>query len=62
MKNNIYNRKIEFLDSLRGLAAFNVIICHFVVVYFPQMYYKEYADSWGGGYLVYLQKHRCQYW
>lgn len=48
MKNNIYNRKIEFLDSLRGLAAFNVIICHFVVVYFPQMYYKEYADSWGG--------------
>ena len=40
--------RLKFLDGLRGLAALNVIICHFVVVYFPQMYYKEYADSWGG--------------
>lgn len=49
--------RLKFLDGIRGLAALNVIICHFVVIYFPQMYYKEYADSWGG-YLVYLQKHR----
>lgn len=40
--------KLEFLDGLRGLMAFNVILNHFVVVYYPQMYFLEYAEEMGG--------------
>jgi len=40
--------KLEFLDGIRGLMAFNVVLCHFVCVYYPQMYYPEYAESMGG--------------
>lgn len=40
--------KMEYLDGIRGLMAFNVLLCHFVCVYYPQMYFQEYADSLGG--------------
>lgn len=36
------------MDGLRGLMALNVIICHFVVGYYPQMYYLEDAQKFGG--------------
>ncbi len=37
--------KFEFLDGLRGLMAINVIICHFICVYFPQMYFEKFAEQ-----------------
>lgn len=40
--------KINFLDGLRGIMAINVVICHFVCVFYPQMYFKEYSDGMGG--------------
>jgi len=40
--------KLEFLDGIRGLMAVNVILCHFVCVYYPQMYYPEFAQTTGG--------------
>ncbi len=48
MHNPSASGKLEFLDGIRGLMAFNVILCHFVCVYYPQMYYPEYAESMGG--------------
>lgn len=30
--------RITFLDGIRGLMAINVLLCHFVCVYFPSMY------------------------
>ena len=39
--------KLEFLEGIRGIAALNVVVCHFVVVYFPQMYYESYANLGG---------------
>lgn len=39
---------LYFLDGIRGLMALNVILCHFVVVYYPQMYFLNHADSLGG--------------
>lgn len=44
----VLSGKLEYLDGIRGLMAFNVILCHFVCAYYPQMYYSEYADSLGG--------------
>ncbi len=40
--------KLKYLDGLRGLMAINVIINHFIVFYYPQMYYPEFAKSEGG--------------
>lgn len=40
--------KLEYLDGIRGLMAINVILCHFVCIYYPQMYYLEYAETTGG--------------
>lgn len=37
-------KHIKWLDSLRGLFAVNVILCHFVCVYYPQMV----KTAWGG--------------
>lgn len=37
--------KVLCLDGIRGLMAINVILCHFVVVYFPQMYYLKFAEE-----------------
>lgn len=41
-------KKLHYLDGLRGLMAINVILCHFVIVYFPQMHYLNFAKSIGG--------------
>lgn len=40
--------KLQFLDGIRGLMALNVVISHFVVVYFPQMYFQHHAETIGG--------------
>lgn len=40
--------RISFLDGMRGLMALNVVICHFVVGYYPQMYYWEDTQKFGG--------------
>lgn len=40
--------KLEYLDGIRGLMAVNVIIYHFIAVYYPQMYYQNYSESIGG--------------
>ena len=39
------NQKLDYLDGMRALMAFNVIICHFVCVYYPTMYFAGYAES-----------------
>ncbi len=40
--------RLEYLDGIRSLMAINVVLCHFVEVYYPQMYYQAYAESMGG--------------
>jgi len=35
--------KLSYLEGMRALMAFNVILCHFVCVYYPQMYFTEYS-------------------
>lgn len=47
-KLNSAPQKIEFLEGLRGLLALNVVINHFVVVFYPQMYFEEFAIKEGG--------------
>lgn len=42
------NNKICFLDGIRGIMAVNVLICHFVCAFYPQTYFKKYADEIGG--------------
>ncbi len=37
--------KLLYLDGLRGLMAINVVLCHFIVVYFPEMYFKDFAEK-----------------
>ena len=37
--------KLYYLDGMRGLMAINVILCHFVCVYFPQMYFQSSAQE-----------------
>lgn len=41
------NRKLVHLEGMRALMALNVILCHFVCVYYPQMYFKgeEYSGA-----------------
>ncbi len=38
-------KKLTHLEGMRGLMAVNVILCHFVCVYYPQMYFSGYEDS-----------------
>lgn len=40
--------KLYYLDGMRGLMAINVILCHFVCVYFPQMYFQNSAQKSSG--------------
>lgn len=40
--------KLYYLDGMRGLMAINVILCHFVCVYFPQMYFEISAKQSSG--------------
>ena len=44
MKNN----KLRHLDGMRGIMALNVILCHFVMVYYPQMYFANIAAQTSG--------------
>ena len=37
------SNKLYYLEGMRGLMAFNVLLCHFVCVYFPQMYFQDFA-------------------
>ncbi|MBO5417826.1 MAG: acyltransferase [Clostridia bacterium] len=34
-------KNLLYLDGMRALMAINVILCHFVCVYFPEMYFPE---------------------
>ncbi len=40
--------KLKFLEGLRGIMAINVMLDHFAMVYYPQMYFQDYAASIGG--------------
>lgn len=40
--------KLEFLEGIRGIMALNVMVNHFIDVYYPQMNYQEFAESAGG--------------
>lgn len=40
--------KLYYLDGMRGLLAINVVLCHFVCVYFPQMYFEVQAEQSSG--------------
>lgn len=33
--------KQHYLDGMRGLMAINVVLCHFVCVFYPQMYFQN---------------------
>ena len=35
-----------FLDGIRGIMSINVVICHFIVVYYPAMYFEEFASTY----------------
>ncbi|MBE7091678.1 MAG: acyltransferase [Clostridiales bacterium] len=39
------NKKLHFLEGMRALMAFNVILCHFCSVYYPQMMTKAAAEN-----------------
>lgn len=53
-RNDLSREKLPFLDGIRGLMALNVVICHFVLAYYPQMYMVE-KDT-GGGLLRYFAR------
>ena len=38
---------LPYLEGLRGVMAVNVILSHFVIVYYPEMYFPEYAQDGG---------------
>ncbi len=40
--------KLKFLDGIRGLMALLVVVNHFVVIYYPQMYFPQSAETIGG--------------
>lgn len=40
----VNSNKLHYLDGMRGLMAINVILCHFVCVYYPQMYFENSAN------------------
>lgn len=37
--------KLTYLEGMRALMAFNVILCHFVCVYYPMMYFQGYDSA-----------------
>lgn len=37
--------KLDYLDGMRGLMSINVILCHFVTIFFPQMYLAEHSKG-----------------
>ena len=41
------NRKLTHLEGMRALMALNVLLCHFVCVYYPQMYFtgEQYSGA-----------------
>ncbi len=48
-------KRLEWLDGLRGIMALIVIVNHFVVVFYPQMYYDSFAQNSGGGGMIFCQ-------
>lgn len=40
--------RLEYLDGIRSLMAINVVLCHFVEVYYPQMYIRPMRNRWAG--------------
>lgn len=48
LSNQGTQQPLYFLDGIRGFMALNVILCHFAVVYYPQMYFSDKAISMGG--------------
>lgn len=48
MKGSVGVKRIKYLDGIRGLMAMNVVINHFIVVYYPEMYFENYAKAQGG--------------
>ena len=40
----MHKEHFAYLDGIRGLMCINVVICHFVVVYYPELYFEEFAD------------------
>ena len=37
--------KLSYLDGMRAFMAFNVILCHFVCVYYPEMYFSDFSGA-----------------
>lgn len=42
------NDRIKALDGMRGLMAVNVVLCHFVCVFYPHLYQTTWAIQYGG--------------
>ena len=45
--NNVNKKKekLHYLEGLRGIMAMNVILCHFICVYYPIMYFQNYSQE-----------------
>ena len=42
-------KRLKYLDGLRGLMSINVLLCHFICVYYPEMYTMAWAEKYSGG-------------
>lgn len=49
------NGKLQYLEGIRGVMAINVLVSHFIVVFYPQMYSAQYTSG-GGGFWNYLRQ------
>jgi len=45
--------KLAYLEGIRGLMAFNVVLCHFICIYYPQMYFPDF-EGVSKGFLCYF--------
>lgn len=43
MKNYNDHLKMKYIEGIRGVMAINVLLCHFVCVYYPAAYFASYA-------------------
>jgi len=42
-------KRLKGLDVLRGLMSLNVILCHFICAYYPEMYTLSWTEKYARG-------------
>lgn len=38
-------KKFQYIEGIRGIMAINVLLCHFVCVYYPEAYFLDYVKK-----------------